>query len=144
MKRLAAALEEYRAVLTREAGREVPLFVTSGFRCAKHNRDVRGSKFSKHMDGIAADVYPQGYNLYESAMLINSVEALQRGGAGLYIGPDGHGWVHLDVRTEGRARWGQLVSDGGNIELTFEQALGIAKEVEMNRARRVDADGQDV
>jgi len=33
-----------------------PLFVTSGYRCQKHNREVGGVPHSMHMEGKAADV----------------------------------------------------------------------------------------
>lgn len=36
-----------------------PLYVTSGFRCRTHNTAIQGAEFSKHMEGIAADVYSE-------------------------------------------------------------------------------------
>ncbi|MES2347874.1 MAG: D-Ala-D-Ala carboxypeptidase family metallohydrolase [Pseudomonadota bacterium] len=33
-----------------------PLTVTSGYRCAKHNAEVGGSKHSAHLSGEAADI----------------------------------------------------------------------------------------
>lgn len=33
-----------------------PLLLTSGFRCAKHNKDVKGAEGSLHLMGQAADV----------------------------------------------------------------------------------------
>ena len=34
-----------------------PMFVTSGFRCNKHNKEVGGVKNSNHTKGRAVDVY---------------------------------------------------------------------------------------
>lgn len=34
----------------------VPLYVTSGFRCNFHNAYVNGARYSKHREGIAADL----------------------------------------------------------------------------------------
>jgi len=37
-----------------------PLYVTSGYRCASHNRAVGGADKSYHMKGQAADVHCKG------------------------------------------------------------------------------------
>lgn len=46
---LAAGLEGVRAVLS------MPVHVSSGYRCAKLNSAIGGSKSSAHMQGLAAD-----------------------------------------------------------------------------------------
>lgn len=33
-----------------------PIVITSGYRCANHNREVGGAKESRHMKGFAVDV----------------------------------------------------------------------------------------
>ena len=35
-----------------------PIIVNSGYRCAKHNREVGGASGSQHMRGEAADIRP--------------------------------------------------------------------------------------
>lgn len=49
--RLAASIQRLRDAL------EHPLYVTSGYRCARHNAEVGGAAKSRHMRGLAADVY---------------------------------------------------------------------------------------
>jgi len=141
LKRLAEALEAYRAALCAHAGRDVPLPILSGFRCPKQNVRVGGADHSKHLLGIAVDTAPDGLTLYEAAMLIPEAPELERGGAGLYISPDGHGHLHLDVRTEGRARWGEMRNDDIRVSISFEQALGIAKEIWESKARLISQEG---
>ena len=34
----------------------IPVLITSGFRCPKHNANVKGSPTSSHMKGLAADI----------------------------------------------------------------------------------------
>ena len=50
MKRLAAGLEEVRAVLGNK-----PMRINSGYRSPKLNRAVGGARLSAHMAGYAAD-----------------------------------------------------------------------------------------
>ena len=44
----------------------VPLIVTSGYRCAKHNEEVGGSRSSRHLIGCAADILPPKEYRYDS------------------------------------------------------------------------------
>lgn len=78
---------------------KAPVIVTSGKRCEEHNHKVGGSKKSKHLEGIAADIVVDGIKPrvvfgYLVTVFPNSY------GIGLY---DGH--VHIDVR-KNKARWG--------------------------------------
>ena len=52
---LAEGLERVRAVLA------LPIHVSSGFRSAKLNAAIGGSKMSKHMEGLAADFTCHGF-----------------------------------------------------------------------------------
>jgi len=49
-RRLVVALQKLRDSLSR------PITITSGYRCAPHNKAVGGVKGSLHMRGLAADV----------------------------------------------------------------------------------------
>jgi len=66
------------------------LTVTSGYRCPKHNKAVKGSRGSSHMKGLAVDIACDNsrlrYQIVEQAILlrINRME----------LGPT---WVHLDI-----------------------------------------------
>ena len=37
-----------------------PIYIPSGCRCPKHNREVDGSPTSSHLDGLAADILCEG------------------------------------------------------------------------------------
>jgi hypothetical protein len=58
---LAHGLERVRAAVGR------PVFVTSGYRSAKVNAGIGGSKASAHMRGLAADINVQGVTALELA-----------------------------------------------------------------------------
>jgi len=107
--RLVDALQELRDL----AG--VPVRVNSGFRCAKHNREVGGARRSRHLLGEAADIVVKGLTPERMYRLAEQVEAFRNGGIGLY--PQ-QGFIHVDVRG-GRARWARL--DGKYVAL--EKAL---------------------
>lgn len=54
-KRTAEMLERIRAFLCRQAGREVPLLMSSGFRCLALNRALGSKDDSDHPKALAAD-----------------------------------------------------------------------------------------
>ena len=79
----------------------LPLNITSGFRCNRHNESVGGAARSFHTLGMAADVAcPDGLTAEDLAQAAETIPAFQQGGIGIYPS-----WVHLDVRTTGKARW---------------------------------------
>ena len=79
----------------------LPLNITSGFRCNRHNESVGGAARSFHTLGMAADVAcPDGMTAEDLAQAAETIPAFQQGGIGIYSS-----WVHLDVRTTGKARW---------------------------------------
>ncbi len=76
----------------------VPVIVISGYRCPVHNANVGGSKKSKHMDCIAADIAVKGvhpHNVYN--YLVTLLKG--KGGLGKYST-----FTHVDVRST-PARW---------------------------------------
>lgn len=80
----------------------VPIKVNSGYRSPNHNKSVGGSKGSKHMEGIAADLNPQGITtkqLYDSIEELTARGDLPEGGMKAYST-----FVHWDYRGV-RARW---------------------------------------
>lgn len=79
----------------------VPLTISSGFRCRRHNAAVGGARQSQHTFGTAADVLvPSGWTATQLADLAETIDVFRDGGIGIY--PT---WVHLDVRPNGPARW---------------------------------------
>jgi uncharacterized protein YcbK (DUF882 family) len=92
---LISALQDLRDQLN------LPLSITSGFRCNRHNESVGGAAQSFHTLGMAADVScPDGMTAEDLAQAAEAIPAFQQGGIGIYPS-----WVHLDVRTTGKARW---------------------------------------
>jgi len=89
--KLVHALQQLRDIIGR------PLWVNSGFRCARHNRIVGGAPASQHTLGRAVDVRGAPVSTIVAAAM--QVPAFRAGGIGAY-----REWVHLDVR-DGRARW---------------------------------------
>ncbi|MDF9408214.1 D-Ala-D-Ala carboxypeptidase family metallohydrolase [Pelotomaculum isophthalicicum JI] len=75
-----------------------PVYITSGYRCADHNKACGGVENSYHTFGMAADIYSDEKNVYELAEIAENV-----GFDGIGIYP-GQGFVHVDVRGY-QARW---------------------------------------
>lgn len=78
-----------------------PIHINSGYRCESHNARVGGSKNSKHVLGIAADITCSGINwnlLYHYA---ENIAIFRNGGIGVY--PESN-FIHLDTRKE-HVRW---------------------------------------
>ena len=99
---LVASLQLLRNRLKTKLEREVKIKINSGFRCEKHNasKKVGGSPDSQHCKGLAADISAKGIPvsvLYEQAL---SISVFAEGGIGLYKNR-----IHVDVRTNGHARW---------------------------------------
>lgn len=75
-----------------------PVVITSGYRCAKHNKACGGKPKSQHKLGNAADIQVKGLAPHELHRLIERK-----------FNPPGLGgyptFVHVDVRDGARARW---------------------------------------
>ena len=85
-----------------------PLTITSAFRTAAHNKNVKGATYSQHCYGKAADIRVQGVSVEAVA---DYAETLLKdtGGIGRYPKDASHpkrrtGWVHLDTRAD-KSRW---------------------------------------
>ena len=85
-----------------------PLHITSGYRTARHNAAVGGSKSSQHLLGRAADFWVEGVDVATAAAY---AEALlpTHGGVGRYPKDAKHpnrktGWVHVDTCAN-KSRW---------------------------------------
>ena len=109
---LIKALEEVRGLIN------MPLHITSGYRCPAHNKACGGATKSEHMAGLAADVQCASLPaLYMAAIHVPAIK-----GIGIYLRPGG--WLHLDTR-EHRARWAE---DGLKRPMDFESAAKILLE----------------
>lgn len=75
-----------------------PVVITSGTRCAKHNKAVGGAVASQHLYGTAADIKVKGVPPSEvDKYLINTYP--DKYGIGMY-----NTFTHVDVRAY-KARW---------------------------------------
>lgn len=72
--------------------------ITSGTRCAKHNKEVGGAPLSQHVLGTAADIKVKGITPVAVAQYLE-LKYPKKYGVGVY-----KSWTHVDVRTV-RARW---------------------------------------
>ena len=68
-----------------------PIIITSGYRCAAHNKEVGGATNSYHTKGQAADIVVYGVSPQEVAKYAESIGIK---GIGLY-----DSFVHIDTRT---------------------------------------------
>jgi len=100
-ERLIDALEGFCKIISlNDDGVHIPMRVHSGFRCLTHNRTVGSHDASYHVLGMAADVSVLGLSPARVARMAEGVFDFERGGIGVYCG-----FVHLDVRKSGKARW---------------------------------------
>lgn len=110
-------LQDVRSELAR------PFYITSGYRCSKHNEKVGGSPMSKHQFGMAVDISTEGWSGEHLHMLMQKVTSYQdvnpfekrfdivklqnknksSTGIGIY-----KAHVHIDLRFTGNAAWVKL------------------------------------
>ena len=95
-RHLAWVLQQIRDLVN------VPIKITSAYRCEQHNKNVGGGITSQHLKGSAADLQAKGLKpqqLHAAILdLINS-KRIPDGGLGLY-----DSFVHYDIRSK-KARW---------------------------------------
>jgi hypothetical protein len=90
LKTLANKLEEVRTLI------KSPLKITSGYRPKIYNKFIGGSLGSMHLQGLAADVFPQDVKLKDAVeILIANVSSLQ---IRLEILPLTCNWIHIDLK----------------------------------------------
>ncbi len=76
-----------------------PIHITSGYRCSRHNQDIKGKLGSYHTLGKAADIYVEGMDIASLYYYVIDIPEFQKGGVGVYST-----FLHCDVR--GRtSRW---------------------------------------
>jgi len=98
---LIYALEKMRADLG------MPIIVTSGYRCPKHNAEIGGARDSYHMMGLAADITVREMEIKTIARLLVKI-AMQVGFTGVILYPK---HVHVDLRFHPYFR---INSEGGD------------------------------
>lgn len=91
----AQFMERIRLCLSKEVGHDVPIIVSSGYRCPSLNIARRGQKRSDHMLMKACDfVAPKFGSPYEIAKFLSTkLDELEIGQL-IFEGVDGARWVH--------------------------------------------------
>lgn len=113
---------------------DLPVIVLSGYRCPRHNKAVGGAPKSEHVLGQAVDIRVPGLTLQQMYELAEKVPAFQRGGIGVYD----RGFIHVDVRAGGRARWAQV---RGKYVGLGELVVPVARPVSTDVAARKEDKG---
>ena len=67
-----------------------PIIVTSGYRCQQYNESVNGFVRSPHLEGLAADIYCKGMDIYKLAGRADLIFSR----VGIY--PDNN-FIHVDI-----------------------------------------------
>lgn len=99
---LVTALEELRAVVSAEMGKDTPILVHDAFRCQTCNTALaNAATHSQHLAGLAADIAVEGLSAWRLARLALYVKAFATGGIGRSDNP---AFMHVDVRGV-IARW---------------------------------------
>lgn len=99
-KYFVRSLQALRNLIGKEVGYDVPLTISSGFRCRKHNKNIGGAEHSRHTMGDAADVMcPEELTVDEFYSLAIQIDGFRKGGIGKYSNR-----LHLDTRGV-VARW---------------------------------------
>lgn len=105
-----------------------PVNISSGYRCAKHNKSVGGATASRHAKGQAADIYIDGVAPAEIAKYAESIGIK---GIGLYETKADGFFVHVDTRETKYFWYGQAQkyreTFGGRVE---EPKVEKVKEIE--------------
>lgn len=96
--RLAKWLQTFRDRLCKEFGKDMPIVITSGYRCVRLNKAVRGSRRSMHMQALAADFHVVGLSVAQTQRLI--IELMQDCPYDQCI-DEYSGWIHLGLSADG-------------------------------------------
>jgi zinc D-Ala-D-Ala carboxypeptidase len=113
---LVIALQSLHDKLSHDTGRDVPIFIISGFRCKTHDIELaitRGlspaaaaAHVSQHCLGLGTDIECPSVGPDALAAAAATIPAFRDGGIGRYTGRRKN-TVHVDTRTNGPARWTQ-------------------------------------
>ena len=118
---LLLAIEQLRDACSRKLGKDTPLSINSGYRCAKQNAKEGGAQSSEHLKGNAVDIScPKGMTLETFYITAQGIPAFAKGGIGVY--PAGRGqntdFIHVDVRGT-KARWARIDGNYVNVDAAF-------------------------
>lgn len=111
-------LERIRTYLSEKSGKDIPIEITSGYRCPALNMAVHSSSTSDHPKAFAADIKAPSFGTpYQIAMALK--DDIDQLGIGQLIYEFG-GWVHISYN---------MVNDQKNRVLTID-SKGIRQGIE--------------
>jgi hypothetical protein len=96
--RLARWLQKLRDRLSVKYGEEMPISITSGYRCSQLNKKIRGSKTSAHRFALAADFKVIGLSVAQTQADI--IELMQDCLYDQCI-DEFSGWLHIGLAIDG-------------------------------------------
>ncbi len=103
------------------------IIVTSGYRCADHDRNVGGSGTGQHTKGNAADICCYGQDGQPISSKVVCCKAQDIGFAGIANINDKYIYTHVDVRTD--SKWyGDETKGNSTVTSDFYQYFGIQKD----------------
>lgn len=92
-----------------------PIIVSSGYRCAKLNSAVGGSKTSDHMYGCAVDIHTISDTVADNKMLFNLILRMINSGeieVKQLIDEYGYNWIHVSYQDGRSAKRNQILHLG--------------------------------
>lgn len=108
----------------------MPIIVTSGYRCEKLNKVVRGATNSQHVKGQAADIRTVSDSRQDNAKLL---KCLLRSGIEfdqvINEFPDAQGrpdWIHISWAGKGRNRKHKLTAIKRNGKTVYVQGINVS------------------
>jgi len=99
----------------------VPVFVTSGFRCPKVNKGVGGYKKSQHLEGEGADFIIQGYSVSKVWKWIAFESGLDFDCCILEFNT----WIHISYKWKGVNRNKILIAKKENGKTKYYEQKGV-------------------
>lgn len=112
----AERLEPFRQIMG------APFIVTSGYRTVEHNAEIGGSTTSDHPNGLAADGYFSGLNLWQ---VYDRLKKNRRGGGlppfdQIIFYPQTTGHIHFGFGPRMRGNIGAYLKSGLYVDVTSE------------------------
>lgn len=110
------------------------IIITSGYRCAEHDKAVGGSSTGQHTKGTAADIccYAQDGSKISSKQVCCKAQDL--GFTGIANITSEYVYTHVDVRTSGKW-YGNEVINNSTITNDFYSYYGISKSTTTNSTK---------
>lgn len=124
--RTADMLERIRAYLGGLAGREIPILLSSGYRCLQLNRALGSKDTGDHTRALAADWSAPAFGTPYQICRALSPQILALGiGQLIYERPrPGSAWVHTSTRTPDRPSNRVITIGPAGAELGIQQGEG--------------------